>query len=90
MIASTLNMLVDEAIISLGLFYDSNKKGVDFLLKCVDDVIPIEVGIGKKTKSQLTIAVNKYNAGYGILISNRTDRIRFENNLLYIPLITLC
>ncbi len=88
LIASTLNMMVKEASISLGLFYDSNKKGVDFLLKCVDDVIPIEVGIGKKTKSQLTIAMNKYDAKYGILISNRTDRIKYENNILYVPLLT--
>jgi len=51
MIASTLNIMVNEASISLDLFYDPDKKGVDFLLKCVDDIIPIEVGIGKKTKS---------------------------------------
>jgi len=88
LIASTLNIMVNEASISLGLFYDSNKKGVDFLLKCVDDVIPIEVGIGKKTKSQVTIAMNKYDAKYGILISNRIDRIKYENNILYIPLLT--
>lgn len=88
MIASTLNMMVSDASLSLGLFYDPNKKGVDFLLKCVDEIIPIEVGVGKKTKSQLTIAKNKYNAKYGILISNRTDRIRFENDILYIPLVT--
>ena len=88
MVASTLNILVNEASISMGLFYDSKKKGVDFLLKCVDDVIPIEVGIGKKTKSQLTMAINRYNAKYGILISNRKDRITFENNILHIPLLT--
>jgi hypothetical protein len=88
MIASTLNILVNDASISLGLFYDPNKKGVDFLLKCVDDLIPIEVGIGKKTKSQLTIAINKYHSKYGILISNRTDRIKYENDILYIPLVT--
>ena len=88
LVASTLNILVNETNLSLGLFYDPNKKGVDFLLKCVDDVIPIEVDIGKKTKSQITIAMNKYNSKYGILISTRTDRIKYENNILYIPLVT--
>ena len=73
---------------SVGLFYDANKKGVDFILKHLDRIIPVEVGIGKKTKSQLTIAKNKYNADMGILISNRTSSIKFENDILYIPLLT--
>ena len=88
MVASNLLYLTGNTSDSIGLFYDANKKGVDFVIKYFNEVIPIEVGIGKKTKSQLTIAINKYNANYGILISNRTDRIKFENNILYIPLIT--
>lgn len=73
---------------SLGLFYDPNKRGVDFLIKDLDNIIPIEVGIGKKTKSQLTIAMNNYNSDYGILISNRTSIITFKDNIIYIPLLT--
>lgn len=88
MVASTLNRLSYESLHSLGLFYDSNKKGVDFIVKNLDETIPIEVGIGKKTKSQLTRAKNKYGANYGILISNRTSGIKFENDILYIPLLT--
>ena len=88
MVASNLLYLTGNTSDSIGLFYDANKKGVDFVIKYFNEVIPIEVGIGKKTKSQLTIAINKYNANYGILISNRTDRINIENNILYIPLIT--
>lgn len=88
MVASKLLYLIGNTSDSIGLFYDANKKGVDFIVKYFKEVIPIEVGIGKKTKSQLTRAINKYNAKYGILISNRTNRIKFEDNIMYIPLIT--
>lgn len=88
MVASTLNRLSWESLHSLGLFYDSNKKGVDFIVKNLDDVIPVEVGVGKKTKSQLTIAKNKYGADYGILVSNRTSSIEFKKGILHIPLLT--
>lgn len=88
MVASTLNRLSYESLQSLGLFYDSNKKGVDFVVKNMDEVIPIEVGVGKKTKSQLTRAKNKYGADYGILVSNRTSKIEFKRDILYIPVLT--
>lgn len=88
LVASSLSRLSQESMSSVGLFYDANKKGVDFILKHLDRIIPVEVGIGKKTKSQLTIAKNKYNADMGILISNRTSSIKFENDILYIPLLT--
>lgn len=87
MVASTLKRLCDESFNSSGLFYDLNKKGVDFILKNFDDVIPIEVGVGKKTKSQLTRALNEYCSDFGILVSNRTNSIEFRNDILYIPLI---
>lgn len=86
MVASTLKKLCDDSFNSSGLFYDANKKGVDFILKNFDDVVPIEVGVGKKTKSQLTRAINEYDADYGILISNRTSNIEFINDVVYIPL----
>ena len=88
MVASALNRLSDEPLQSLGLFYDSNRKGVDFIVKNLDEVIPIEVGIGKKTKSQLTRAKSKYGAEYGILVSNRTSKIEFKRNILYVPVLT--
>lgn len=72
----------------LGLFYDGNKKGVDFLVHNVDRIIPVEVGIGKKTKSQLTKAIGEYGSDYGILVSNRTSEIKYENDIIYIPLMT--
>ena len=88
LVASSLYRLSYESMSSLGIFYDANKKGVDFLAKHLDKIIPIEVGIGKKTKSQITRAKNRYNADYGILISNKTPRIKFEKGILYIPLTT--
>ena len=72
----------------MGLFYDSNKKGVDFIVKNLDQTIPVEVGIGKKTKSQITRAKNKYGADYGILVSNRTSKIEFKKDILYMPVLT--
>lgn len=88
MVASSLNRLSNESIESVGLFYDPNKKGVDFIVKYLDEVIPIEVGVGKKTKGQLTRAKNRYGADYGILVSNRTSQIEFKNDILYIPILT--
>lgn len=88
MVASTLKRFADESFNSLGIFYDANKKGVDFIVKIFDNVVPIEVGVGKKTKSQLTRAKNRYSADYGVLVSNRTSTIEFKDDILYIPLIS--
>lgn len=87
-VASNLYYLIKKTSDSIGLFYDADRRGVDFIIKYDDNVIPIEVGIGKKTKSQLTLASRKYNSKYSILVSNRTETIEFVNNILYIPLLT--
>lgn len=72
----------------IGLFYDPKKSGVDFLVRNVDKIVPIEVSVGKKTKSQLTKAINNYDSDYGVLVSNRTFSIKKENNIIYVPLRT--
>jgi len=73
----------------MGLFYPPEKKGTDFLLRTkLDDMVPIEVGIGKKTKSQLTRAINKYGSDYGVLISNRYHSIQQHNDIIHIPLLS--
>ncbi|RLI92952.1 MAG: hypothetical protein DRO89_01150, partial [Candidatus Altiarchaeales archaeon] len=47
--------------IQTGIFYDPEKEGVDFLIqKGGGEIIPIEVSIGKKGKSQIKKAINKY------------------------------
>ncbi|MDR0913508.1 MAG: AAA family ATPase [Methanobrevibacter sp.] len=87
LVASSLYKLSKTRFKMMGLFYPPEEKGVDFLIRTkVDDIVPIEVGIGKKTKSQLIRAINKYNSDYGILISNRYRRIKQHNDIIYIPL----
>lgn len=88
MVASTINNISRDSLSAIGLFYDAERKGVDFLIKMSDRVIPIEVGIGKKTKGQITKSMNKYKADIGILVSNRTSRIKYENNIIYVPVST--
>jgi len=88
-VASTLFKMNQTSYPFMGLFYPPEKKAPDFLLRTkLDDIVPIEVGIGKKTKSQLTRAINKYNSEYGILISNRFKSIRQHNDIIHIPLVS--
>jgi hypothetical protein len=59
---------------------------VDFLIqKGISDLIPVEIGIGKKSKGQLEGAINRYNAKYGILISD-SNEIRLDKRIVYLPL----
>jgi predicted AAA+ superfamily ATPase len=86
-VASSLLKMNQRTFSLMGLFYSTEKKGPDFILRTkLDDIVPVEVGIGRKTKSQIAKAINKYNCKYGILISNRHYRIKYENNIIYIPL----
>ena len=78
----------EDSLSTIDLFYDAEKKGVDFLIKMSERIIPIEVGIGKKTKGQITKSMDKYNTDIGILVSNRTSRIKYENNIIYVPVST--
>jgi len=72
-----------------GLFYPAEKEGVDFIINTIDGkIIPIEVGIGKKNKRQIKKAINRYNCEYGIIISNTTQKIKKEKNIIYLPLKT--
>lgn len=85
--AATLFNLSREK--SFDVFFDSRKGGVDFILQTyLGDIIPIEVGYGKKSKKQIKSAVNQYNSNYGIIISNTTKNIKKEDNIIYIPLET--
>lgn len=68
------------------LFYDSNKKNVDFIIqRGFQNPIPIEVGRGKKDKKQIIQAMKTYKSSHGIIISNSTTRICKEDNIIYIP-----
>jgi len=73
----------------MGLFYPLEKKSSDFLLRTkLEEIVPIEVGIGNKTKSQLVKTMNDYDSEYGILISNRYNTIKHYKNIIYIPLVS--
>lgn len=72
-----------------GIFYDPRKNGVDFLLQISDEgIIPVEVGFGKKDKSQIKKAITGYKSKYGIVISNKTSKIKKEGKVIFIPLVT--
>jgi len=84
-IASILHNFTSKNIYHY-LYYDSNKENVDFLVKKeFENPIPIEVGRGKKDKKQVKTAINKYNSPHGIIISNTTNKIYKEENIIYIP-----
>lgn len=88
-VAYSLYRLKLEKHHSFNIFFDSRKGGVDFLVKMTDGtIIPIEVGIGKKTKKQITSAMDYYNSNFGIVISNTTTKIKKEDNIIFVPYIT--
>ena len=67
-------------------YYDNKKKNVDFIVQReLEQPIPIEVSCGKKNKSQIKHAINSYNSPHGIIISNTTQNIVKEDNIIYIP-----
>ena len=69
----------------MGIFYDPEKEGVDFLIqKGFDEIIPVEVSIGKKGGSQIKKAISKYKVEYGVVISNAND-VKKEGNIIYLP-----
>ena len=70
------------------LYYPPGKGEADFILNTYNKLIPIEVGIGKKQLKQVKKTNKNYNCKYGILISNRTERITKEEDVICIPLKT--
>jgi len=88
-VAAALFKMKQKSFRMMGIFFPTEKGGCDFLIKTkLDDLVPIEVGIGKKTKSQLTKAINTYDADYGILISNRYSKLQYYGEIIHIPLVT--
>ena len=72
------------------IYYDNRKEdNVDFLIqRGFENPIPIEVGIGKKTKRQVKNAIEAYESSHGVIISDTTQKIKKEDNIIYIPLET--
>ena len=90
LVASTFNNLKIKNNRIFNIYYDSTKKdNVDFLIqKGFEKPIPIEVGIGKKTKRQINNAIERYGSSHGIIISKTTQKIKKDENIIYLPLET--
>jgi len=88
-VASTLFKMIKSKFRFGGLFYPTEKKSCDFLLRTkLEEIVPVEVGIGNKTKSQVVKAMNDYDSKYGIVISNRYHEIKHQKNIIHIPLVS--
>lgn len=71
-----------------GIFYDSDEGGVDFLIQdSKENIIPVEVGYGKKDKGQIKKAIKKFESKYGIVICD-CQKIRKNEDVIYIPITT--
>lgn len=80
---------VAQAFVSKGyklLYWQSDGKAeVDFIFQKEDQIIPIEVKKGKRTRSKsLNIFVEKYKSPYAIRISKKN--FGFENGIKSVPL----
>ncbi len=88
MVASYLIRMKEIMNLPTGIFYDPNEGGVDFLIRDgKENLIPIEVGYGKKDRSQIKKAIKKYDSKYGIVICN-CQKIKKEENVIFIPITT--
>ena len=88
MVTSYLIRMKETVGLPSGVFYDSDDGGVDFIIQdAKENVIPIEVGSGKKDKGQVERAIKKYNSKYGVIICE-CPKIKKVANIIYIPLTT--
>ncbi|MBU2576770.1 MAG: AAA family ATPase [Nanoarchaeota archaeon] len=88
MVASYFIRMKETVNQPTGIFYDSNDGGVDFLIQdSKENIIPVEVGYGKKDKGQIKRAIKKFSSKYGIVICD-CQKIKKEENVIYIPITT--
>ncbi len=88
LVASYMIRMKETVNLPTGIFYDAEDRGADFLiLDAEENIIPIEVGFGKKDKGQIERAIKKYKSKYGIIICDCPE-IRQEGNIIYIPFMT--
>ena len=87
LVASNLFNLSYRQFTNFTIYYDANKKrNVDFLIqKDPENIIPIEVGRGKKKKLQIKHAINKYDCEYGVVVANNHSCIKKDDDVIYIP-----
>ncbi|RJS83105.1 DUF4143 domain-containing protein [Methanophagales archaeon] len=86
LIASYLFRMKETLNIPTGFFYAPEKEGVAFLLQTgTGEIIPVEVGIGKKDEGQIKKAIARYHSEYGVLISG-TEEISMKKGIVRIPI----
>ena len=84
--ASYLFKIKESGFLGFGMFYDSQKRGADFLLQDPEGkIIPIEIGLGKQGVYQVKKSMSKHKSTHGIIISN-FRRIEKKGNVIFIPL----
>ena len=74
----------------ISIYFDGNRKtNVDFIIQeNFLSPIPIEVGRGDKKTKQIKNAINRYNADWGIVVSNSTRVIEKKDDVIFVPLKT--
>lgn len=88
MAASYLFRMKETLGMPVGIFYDSGPKGADFLLQDArGNIIPLEVGVGKKDKLQVRNSINRHKSKYGIVVSD-FQNVKKEGNVIFVPLTT--
>ena len=91
-VASSFINLDNRNVMPYKIYYDDSKKkkkekNVDFIVqRNLEKPIPIEVSCGKKDKSQIKRAISKYESSHGVIISNTTQNIVKEDDIIYLPL----
>lgn len=89
--ASSFFNLDNKSNISYKIYYDdrkkrNNDKNVDFIVqRGLEKPIPIEVSCGNKDSSQIKRAIRKYKSPHGIIISNTTENIVKDDNIICLP-----
>lgn len=89
LLASLLHILRNKRRGSFGIFYDEEREMADFLINTIQGrIIPIEVGYGKKNKRQVKNSMNKHDSEYGIVVSNKTQSVIEDGDIIFMPLKT--
>ena len=89
-VASSFHNLDNRSTNSYKIYYDDNnrnsEKNVDFIVqRGLEKPIPIEVSCGNKDSSQIKRAIKKYQSSYGIIISNNSQNIVKDDNVIFVP-----
>lgn len=89
LVGSLLFMMKNKRKQDFGIFYEEEKERADFLINTIDGrIIPIEAGYGKKGKRQVINSMEDHGSEYGIVVSNKTQSIKIEENVIFLPLKT--